>query len=81
YQRLLMAEMERCIEDWWRYLPTLQSGGAVPEKFEWLRYVLCTRDGQAILAAKSHGPQALPRPPREQFDRLMALCEEGLAGG
>jgi Fe-S-cluster containining protein len=51
YQNYANRELTRVIGDWTKYLST---GGdacatALPEKFQWLRYVLSTREGQTTL--------------------------------
>ena len=54
YQEYANRELQQVIEDWLRYLQGPQAGKpalltALPEKFQWLRYVLSTREGQTTL--------------------------------
>jgi hypothetical protein len=53
YQNYANRELHQVIEDWQKFLkdPRLENLGhqALPEKFQWLRYVLSTREGQTTL--------------------------------
>jgi len=55
YQGLANRELLRVIGEWDRFLTengkrqTANASPAMPEKFEWLRYVLSTREGQATV--------------------------------
>ncbi|MBM4301642.1 MAG: YkgJ family cysteine cluster protein [Deltaproteobacteria bacterium] len=51
YQDFANRELQQAIGDWNRYLSAGGDAGvtALPEKFQWLRYVLSTREGQSTL--------------------------------
>ena len=53
YQDFANRELQLVIEDWNKYLISVAQapspGESLPEKFQWLRYVLSTREGQTTL--------------------------------
>lgn len=57
YQNYANRELQQVIEDWQRFmgllhkldLTTRSQSEPLPEKFQWLRYVLSTREGQTTL--------------------------------
>jgi Fe-S-cluster containining protein len=54
YQDYANREMQKVIEGWYHFMDllTLDQAGTsepLPEKFQWLRYVLSTREGQTTL--------------------------------
>jgi hypothetical protein len=49
YQNYANRELQQVIEDWNRFLQEPQAGTPAPLKFQWLRYVLSTREGQTTL--------------------------------
>ena len=70
YQRLLNQELLQMAADF-RKWQAAGGGGPTPAKFEWLFYVLCTRDGQRTWQQiQGQGPATLAT---EDLGRLAAL--------
>ncbi|MCL4504107.1 MAG: YkgJ family cysteine cluster protein [Deltaproteobacteria bacterium] len=71
YQRLLNAQLREVAADFRQCQQIRQEDEPLPAKFEWLYYVLCTRDGQHNY--RQLMGRALPALNQEDLGRLAAV--------